>query len=64
MNVRFGIPPGMPAALQSIAREGSRIPDQSAVAAAGLNAIIHVRSAVNGLSVVNVAAIGPAVSWI
>src|SRR5256885_631303 len=32
--VRFGIPPGMPAWLQSIAREGSRIPDHGSVVAA------------------------------
>src|SRR5256886_15489911 len=31
---RFGMPPGMPAWLQSIAREGSRIPDHGSVAAA------------------------------
>src|SRR2546426_3433998 len=31
--VRFGMPPGMPAWLQSIAREGSRIPDHGTVAA-------------------------------
>src|SRR5437867_3197617 len=31
--VRFGIPPGMPAWLQSIAREGSRIPDHGSALA-------------------------------
>src|SRR5206468_4273879 len=31
--VRFGMPPGMPAWLQSIAREGSRIPDHGSAAA-------------------------------
>src|SRR6058998_1344464 len=31
--VRFGMPPGMPAWLQSIAREGSRIPDHDSAAA-------------------------------
>src|SRR5437879_10750548 len=40
---RFGMPPGMPAWLHSIAREGSRIPDHGSPAARTVNSPPTVR---------------------